>query len=254
MSRRGSHPTPAAVYSEFGASYVGRGFELAFQKGLRRYALIPLLINFVLFSIAIYAIFHYTTVWVSDFLAWLPEWLRWLEIILWPLVILTVVLLFALTFTSVANIIASPFNSFLAEKVEARLTGIAPADNGVAGLVKDIPRTLGRELQKLVYFIPRSIGFLLLLLFVPVIGQILWLLWGGWMMTIQYADYAFDNHKVPFRQMRMSLGKRQGKSLSFGVVVAFLASIPIVNLIMIPVAVCGATAFWVDHMRAENLH
>lgn len=242
-----------AKYSDNGASYVIRGFELAFQKGVRRYALIPLAINILLFSFAIAAVFHYTTFWVADFMAWLPEWLHWLEVVVWPLIIIAVLLLFALTFTSVANIIASPFNSLLAEKVEERLTGIPAPDGGVAGMAKDIPRTLGREMQKIFYFIPRSLGFFLLLIFVPIIGQILWLLWGGWMMTIQYADYAFDNHKVPFRTMRASLHKHQSKSLTFGIVVAFLASIPIINLIMIPVAVCGSTAMWVDHMRRENL-
>ncbi|MDN7136327.1 sulfate transporter CysZ [Pseudidiomarina terrestris] len=244
---------PQPAYSDIGASYVARGFELAFQKGVRRYAIIPLSINIVLFSIAIYFIFHYTAIWVADLVAWLPEWLRWLEVVVWPLIIIGVLLLFALTFTSVANIIASPFNSLLAEKVEERLTGIRAPGGGVAGMIKDIPRTFGREMQKLVYFIPRTLGFLLLLLFLPVIGQILWLLWGGWMMTIQYADYAFDNHKIPFRTMRSSLHTHQGKSLTFGVVVAFLASIPVVNLIMIPVAVCGSTAMWVDHMRGQNL-
>ncbi|RUO60588.1 sulfate transporter CysZ [Pseudidiomarina insulisalsae] len=244
---------PQPGYSDFGASYVARGFELAFQKGVRRYSLIPLAINILLFSLAIVAVFHYTTMWVADFMAWLPEWLGWLEFLLWPLIIIAVLLLFAMTFTSVANIIASPFNSLLAEKVEERLTGVPAANGGVPGMIKDIPRTLGREFQKIVYFVPRALGFFLLLVFLPIIGQLLWLLWGGWMMTVQYADYAFDNHKVPFANMRASLGRHRGKSLSFGVVVAFLASVPVINLIMIPVAVSGSTAMWVDHMRGENL-
>ncbi|MBR9908566.1 MAG: sulfate transporter CysZ [Gammaproteobacteria bacterium] len=237
------------VYSEFGGSYVARGFELAFQKGVRRYVWVPLIINIVLFSVAIYYTFHYATMWVADLMAWLPSYLQWLEVLLWPLVIIGVVLVFALTFTSIANIIASPFNSLLAEKVEYKLTGIAPVDGGVSGMVRDIPRIIGRELQKIIYFLPRIIGFGLLLLFVPIVGQLLWFLFGGWMMTIQYADYPFDNHKVPFRTMRAELWQRSGKSLSFGCIVAVLASVPIVNLVMIPVAVCGATAMWVDHIR-----
>lgn len=240
-----SQPVP----NDFGGSYVGRGFELAFQKGVRRYVLIPLSINIVLFSIAIHAIFHYTGIWVADLIEWLPGWLQWLEIILWPLIVIAVLLVFGLLFTSVANIIASPFNSLLAEKVEYRLTGIKPLDGGVSGMIKDIPRTIGREFQKILYFIPRAIGYGLLLLFVPVIGQLLWFLFGGWMMTIQYADYAFDNHKVPFDRMRYQLRQNRGLSLSFGVIVALLASVPIVNLVMIPVAVCGATAMYVDHLR-----
>lgn len=238
-----------SVYSEFGASYVARGFELAFKKGVRRYVFIPLTINIALFSIAIYTTFHYAASWVTELMAWLPSYLQWLEILVWPLVVIAVVLVFALTFTSIANIIASPFNSLLAEKVEYQLTGIAPIDGGLKGMVRDIPRIIGREFQKIIYFLPRVIGFAILLLVVPIFGQILWFLFGGWMMTIQYADYPFDNHKVPFKTMRAQLWQRSGKSLSFGCLVAVLASIPIVNLVMIPIAVCGATAMWVDHIR-----
>lgn len=238
-------------YSELGASYIVRGFELAFEKGVRRYVIIPLLINILLFSAAITATFHYSSQWVQQLLAWLPAYLVWLELLLWPLIIIAVVLVFALTFTSVANIIASPFNSLLAEKVEYKLTKIQPVDGGVAGMLKDLPRIIGREFQKIIYFLPRALGFGLLFLFVPIIGQVLWFLFSGWMMTIQYADYPFDNHKVPFRTMRAELRQRSGKSLTFGCTVAFLASIPIVNLVMIPVAVCGATAMWVDHIRYE---
>ncbi|PTB85799.1 hypothetical protein C9939_04210 [Pseudidiomarina aestuarii] len=72
-------------------------------------------------------------------------------------------------------------------------------------------------------------------------------------MTIQYADYPIDNHKIPFKNMRHQLWSIKGKSLSFGCLVAFLASVPLINLIMIPVAVAGATAMWVDHLRDQAL-
>ncbi|SDB13262.1 CysZ protein [Pseudidiomarina indica] len=235
--------------NEFGGAYIQRGFELAFQRGLRRYVFIPLCINIVLFSVAIYYSFHYTAQGVDALIAWLPSFLAWLEWILWPLAVITLLLLVALTFTSIANLIASPFNSLLAEQVELRLSGQSVPDGGVMGMVRDIPRILLRELQKILYLIPRFIGFGLLLIFVPIIGQILWFLFGGWMMTIQYADYPFDNHKVPFKTMRRQLWQHPGKSLSFGCIVAVLASLPIINLLLIPVAVCGATAMWVDHHK-----
>src|SRR5690554_5697948 len=87
--------TSMSVYSEFGGSYVARGFELAFKKGVRRYVLIPLTINIALFSLAIYATFHYVTIWVADLMAWLPSYLYWLEVLLWPLIVIAVVLVFA---------------------------------------------------------------------------------------------------------------------------------------------------------------
>lgn len=239
--------------SNFGPSYVARGFELAFQAGVRRYAIIPLLLNILLFAAAIWAVFSYAGSWIELVLSWLPDYLEWLRYLMWPFLVLAIIVLFAVSFTSVANIIAAPFNSLLAEKVEEKLTGQRPVDGGVAGMVRDIPRIIGRELQKLMYFFPRFIGFLLLFLFVPIIGQVLWFLFAGWVMTIQYADYPIDNHKIPFKNMRHQLWSIKGKSLSFGCLVAFLASVPLINLIMIPVAVAGATAMWVDHLRDQAL-
>ena len=108
---------------------------------------------------------------------------------------------------------------------------------------------MGRELSKLIYYIPRAIGFLLLFFLLPVIGQVLWFLFSAWMMAIQYCDYPFDNHKIPFRAMRDTLAKERSHSFSFGIMVSVCAMIPIVNFLVMPVAICGATAMWVDELR-----
>lgn len=42
-----------------GMLYVRRGFQLIRRPGLRRFVLIPLLVNALLFSAAIYAAVHY---------------------------------------------------------------------------------------------------------------------------------------------------------------------------------------------------
>ncbi len=45
----------------------------------------------------------------------------------------------------------------------------------------------------------------------PCIGQtvapVLWFLFSAWMLAIQYCDYPFDNHKVPFKEMRTALAR-----------------------------------------------
>ncbi len=53
----------------------------------------------------------------------LPDWLSFLSYILWPLFVALLVLMVFFTFTLVANIIAAPFNGFLAEKVEVVVRG-----------------------------------------------------------------------------------------------------------------------------------
>ena len=68
-------------------------------------------------------------------------------------------------------------------------------------------------------------------------------------MAIQYKDYAFDNHKVPFDDMKVELASNKGLSYSFGITAAVFSMVPFVNLVIMPVAICGATALWVDHYR-----
>ena len=238
-----------------GVHYFFEGFSLIKTKGLKRFVFVPLTINVLLFSAAFYFLFGQIEVGVMYVVNLVPDWLGWVKtaisFFLWPLALLSVLLIFALIFGTLANWIAAPFNGVLSEKVERHLTGQALGDEGVMALVKDIPRTVGRELTKLVWYLPRAIGFLLLFFFLPVIGQLLWFLFNAWMMAIQYCDYPYDNHKVPFKTMREHLRAHKGKSLSFGIGVSLFSLIPLVNFIVMPVAICGATAMWVEQLKPD---
>ena len=113
----------------------------------------------------------------------------------------SILLFFYFAFTTLSGFIAAPFNGLLAEKVEKMLTGEAVNNDGFAEIMKDVPRMLNREWQKLWYSLPKFVG-LFLLSFIPVIGQtiipVLTFLFTCWMMAIQYCDYPFDNHKIFF--------------------------------------------------------
>ena len=61
------------------------------------------------------------------------------DYLLWPIAVISVLLVFGYLFSTIANWIAAPFNGLLAEQLEARLTGATPPDTGVLGLVKDLP-------------------------------------------------------------------------------------------------------------------
>lgn len=231
-----------------GASYFMKGFDLIRTKGLRRFVLLPLSVNFILFGAAFYWLFTQLGVWMDELMATIPSWLDWLNWFLWPLAVVSVLVVFSFIFSSVMNWIAAPFNGLLADQVERRLTGNGN-DDSVMDTVKDVPRVLGREWIKLKYYLPRAL-LLLILFMIPGIGQtlapLLWFLFSAWMMAIQYLDYPFDNHKIPFGTMRDALGGRKGESMAFGASAAAFAMIPFVNLIVMPVAICGATALWVD--------
>lgn len=243
------------MQSSSGASYFFQGFSLIRTKGLKRFVFIPLAVNLILFSIALYFLVGQIDVGIAYVIGLIPdwEWLAWLKqgiiFILWPLAVISILLVFALVFGTLANWVAAPFNGLLAEKVELHLTGQSLGDSGVMDIVKDIPRTLGRELSKLLYYIPRAIGFLILFFMLPVIGQVLWFLFSAWMMAIQYCDYPFDNHKIGFKPMRKTLNDSRSQSFSFGIMVSIFSMIPIVNFLVMPVAICGATSMWVNELR-----
>ncbi|MGB1261580.1 MAG: sulfate transporter CysZ [Cognaticolwellia sp.] len=234
-----------------GAGYFMKGFELIRTPGIRRFVFIPLTVNLILFSFAFYYLFLQLETYMLAIENWLGDSFSWLSSVIWPVAVLFVLVIFSFIFSSVANWLAAPFNGLLSEKVEALLTHQPTNNGGAFDVIKDIPRTLGREVSKLGYYLPRAIGFFLLYWLLPVIGQVLWFLFLAWMMAVQYKDYPFDNHKISFLAMRRALKQHQGLSYSFGITTAVFSMVPFVNLVVMPVAICGATALWVDHYRDE---
>ena len=249
---------PAPVLS--GPQYLGEGLKLVLSPGLRLFVLLPLTINLILFVALVGFAVQQFGGWVDTFmpsmhisglppfLSFINTLLSYLEYLLWPLFVVLVLLMVFFSFTMLANIIAAPFNGFLAEKVEVVVRG---EDNfppfSWAELLAMVPRTLGREARKLAYFLPRAVG-LLILTFIPVLNLVaapLWLLFGVWMMAIQYIDYPADNNKMSWQDMLAWLREKRWQSLGFGGITYAALLIPGVNILMMPAAVAGATLFWV---------
>ncbi|HAB02945.1 MAG TPA: sulfate transporter CysZ [Pseudomonas sp.] len=237
---------PSPVLS--GPQYLREGLKLVLSPGLRLFVLLPLTINLLLFGGLIYFAGHQFSLWLDALMPTLPDWLSFLSYILWPLFVALLVLMVFFTFTLVANVIAAPFNGFLAEKVEVVVRGQDPFPAFSWGeLVAMVPRTFGREMRKLGYFLPRAIGLFILSL-IPVVNVIaapLWLLFGVWMMAIQYIDYPADNNKMSWQDMLAWLRQKRWQSLGFGGITYLALLIPVVNVLMMPAAVAGATLFWV---------
>ncbi len=231
-----------------GSNYLVRGFRLLTEPGLRSFVVVPLTINVLLFSLAIYLLTQQFSVWVDYGLSYMPSWLSFLDWLFWLVFAFLVLVTVYFGFSIIANFIAAPFNGLLAERVEQRLRGAVIADEGWKTLLATVPHALLRELSKLLYVIPRFV-FLLILTFIPVIGfasPLLWFLFGAWMMAIQYCDYPMDNNKVSFRELRTYLKGRRLSSLGFGGLVSLGMMVPVLNLLIMPAAVVGATIFWVE--------
>lgn len=230
-----------------GIGYLVEGAKLLGHPALRLFVLVPLVINIVIFGSLIGFGLSYITALMDRALGGIPEWLGFIEWILWPLIWLTLSLVTGYLFTAVALIIASPFNGLLAEKAEELVTGKpVQGPEGLAQALMLVPRGIFRELAKLAYYVPMA-AFVLLLSFVPLLNAaapLLWFLLGAWMMSIQFVDYPMDNHQMSFADVKEAVRSRRLSSMGFGGAVALCTGIPIVNFFVVPAAVVGATLLW----------
>jgi len=215
------------------------------EPGLTRYVWLPAAISGLVVIAGLTLAYGYT----DDFGTWLeaqlPDWLDFLSWILVPLAWLVGLLISAWLFGFLAVLIASPFLGDLSLAVERRRYGEAPAPD--IGLAAMVVTALGRELRKLAYHLPRLIAVFVLTLIIPGVNAIapaIWLLFGAWMMAVQFADYPTENRNDDFRDTLRRLRGRRAASLGFGLAASLALSIPFLNFLLIPAAVAGGTLLW----------
>lgn len=235
-----------------GPRFLWRGLRMLGEPCIRLYVIIPLLLNLVIFGALIGLGLARFGIWIDELLHLLPGWLDFLRWLLWPISVALLLLVAGYLFSAAANFIAAPFNGLLAEQVEARLTGQPAPAVGVLGLLADTPRILGKELRKLFYYLPRALLVLILSLLPPLypVAPVLWFALGAWMMALQYCDYPMDNHRWPLAAVKRAIGGGERlTSLGFGAAVMAGTLVPLLNLLIMPAAVCGATLYWVERLR-----
>lgn len=234
-----------------GPLYAIKGFGLIRRPGLRRFVMIPLLVNILLFTAAIWLSTSYFDAYMASIL---PQGYDWLEWLLWPLFAIALLLTMFYSFTLVANFICSPFNGLLAEAVERELTGSAKVEDiSIMQAIKDSPKSLWSEVRKLGYFVARAIPLLILFLIpgLNLLAPFLWLAFSAWLLSKEYFDYPMANHGYSFQDQRGLLKSHRVASLSFGGSIMFLTMIPVVNFIVMPLAVAGATALYLDKIDQQ---
>lgn len=251
-----------------GITLIFRGFDLAKKPSIRPYMIIPLIVNILLFSVAGYLAVNA----INDALSALDfsgvdlwSWLDWLEPFIeavgstlrWVLLIASILLILFMAgsiFTMVTHLLISPFIGILAEKVEKELHETHYPEHTALQIAG---RTFKRELRKLQYWLTRAIGLVVLTLilsFIPivqVISPVLWYLFGAWILALQYLDVPADNNGKSFEEVLAMMKNHRAEVMGFGGAALLLTSTPILNLIIIPVAVAGGVIFWVDKMSKQ---
>jgi len=220
----------------------------------RKYILIPLLVNLILFVILTSILVVMFSDLMTFILDYVPSWLHFMASMLWFVFGMALLIIYGLSFTFITNLIAAPFNGFLAEKIQREQGIPLPEGESTMGL---ITRTLWREVIKITYFIAYGLLVMVLLFlisFIPFVNlaiPVLAFLWSSWCVAIQYMDYSADNYQQEFSELRKMALKPTIKTFSFGGGVSLLSMIPIVNIFVMPLAVAAGTQLWIKDIYSR---
>ena len=237
-----------------GAGYFFKGLSLLNKPGVRRFVIMPLLINILIFA---------GLIWLSadrfgGFIDWmtpsLPDWLLWLTWLLWLVFGLMAFIVLFFGFSILANLVGAPFNSYLAGAVERYLTGQALPETGKS-LWQDVVDALLGELKKILYYLLWAIP-LVIINFIPginLLAPVLWAVFGAWMLSLEYTDYPLGNYGLTFPAIRRKISEHRMLSLGFGGAVMLATLIPLFNFLVMPVAVAGATALRVEQIPLDQI-
>ena len=216
-------------------SYLWKGLKLLTTPALRPFVLMPLLINVVLYSVAVMLGYFYLNHLIIQII---PESLHWLTWLIYPLFFVSFCAIGFFTFSLLANLIAAPFYAKLAAKTLVVID--APS------LPTFEPSTIQvwkAEFNRLRYSLTHMLPLLILFL-IPVVNLIAPILWFGfsaWCMALEYFAYSQENRGVLFPEQKEQLRQMRFQALSFGGLVTIGQALPVINIVIAPVAVIAAT-------------
>lgn len=193
---------------------------------------------------------------LPDWQVQIPDWVNEVPsdavaVLVWLLRLVFTVLLLVITgfiFLQFGVLLGAPWYGKLSEELEKLRTGKLTYVE--VGLTRDIGRAIQYELKKL--FITILVGTPLLVFgFIPGFATIATF---GWIILTS-TIICFDFFDAPLERRRLSFRKKFGvilrslpASASFALVSLGLISIPLINLLAIPLCVAGGTLFVCDRV------
>lgn len=213
-----------------------RGMKLLSHPTLRTFIIIPILINIVLYSVVLALGYYYVNELITQAI---PDWLHWLNWILWPLFFISFFVLSFFSFTVLANLIASPFYGLLAARTQSLISGQAQI------VEQPLSQVLIAEAKRVLYILTRMLPLLLLFLIpvINVIASFVLAIFGAWCLAMEYMAYPLENEGLLFAEQKELLKSVRLGALSFGGLTMLGLTLPVLNIIIAPAAVIGATLY-----------
>ena len=256
-----------------GATYPFKAL-ITFSKNpqLIKYIVIPIAVNIVV-AIALYSGLLYfgwqivdsvqgdLVVWLDRSIERLPQWMGFLSYLVSALIaiarlLLIIVLLIATGFvlTQFGVLLGAPWYGQLSEQLEKLRKGKVELIE--LNIVSDLSRAILYELKKLVLI--AIIGLPLLSInLLPGIGSLISTIGSIALTTtivcMDFLDSCLERRRFKFRQKLKIVLKNLPATGSFGLVCLGLISIPLINLVTIPLCVASGTLFICDRVKLPSI-
>ncbi|NOY92719.1 MAG: hypothetical protein GXP55_16135 [Deltaproteobacteria bacterium] len=247
-----------------GLRYPFRGMRFVYGKhpDLVRFWLPPIVITGIMLVLVFGGVFHYhdaITDWIwtaptgESFWASVGRFFHGLlDVVLGVMLVLGGLVAVMLS----TSVLAAPFNDALSAEVERLVTGADGPPFRFSTMLRDLLRTVGMELVKLLLYALVMLPLFVASLMLPVVGQILYSVF-GFLFTAMY--FALDYIDWPATRRgrgvgaRLGIGRKQFPSMfGFGTGVWLFLFIPFLNLFFMPAAVAGGTLLFLDLEGAEG--
>lgn len=234
------------------------------HRGLKRFAVLPLLVNIFIYALVI-ALFIWLLASLDlqvgewQFLGPVGGWLSTaldyvLDTLKWIIAIPIILIVCYFSFTIVGLILAAPFNEMLSARVERRLHDpTALTGEGSPGMLRDTWVSLTDALQILLRQLLWTI-IVLPLIFVPFIGWIPLFIVTGWFTGLGLVDPTLARHRRSRAEKDALMSARAGEVFGLGVATELMLLVPFLGLGMLPVAVTAGTIIAVNADPGTRAH
>jgi CysZ protein len=189
--------------------------------------------------------------WLNRVLFWLPSGAAFIDDVLRWLLAIVLFITIGLLLVQFGAIFGAPWYGGLSEQIEKKRMGTLPtAEFSLRRALKDIGRAIAFQLKKLGLMVGGAIVFLLLG-FLPVGGAIAsvgWIILSSVLVCMDFLDPPLERRRLNFRRKLGILGRAFPASGTFGWVCLVLVSVPLLNLLAVPLCIIAGTLFCCDRV------
>lgn len=190
--------------------------------------------------------------WASRWLGWLPAVADFLDDGLRGLLAIGLLIVTGLLLVQFGAIFGAPWYGNLAEQVERARTGKLPTRAmTLQNAAQDIGRAIGFQLKKLLLAIGLGLPLFLLNL-LPGLGSAIASVAGvalaALLVGLDFLDPSLERRRLGFRSKLGMIARSLPSSATFCLSCLWLISIPLLNLVTVPLCIVAGTLFCCDRI------